>query len=245
MSPQALAAYWTGPALAANLLVAFNLLGGLLLGMVVGYERSYHGRAAGMRTYGLVSMASTALTVFAGYAASWYGGAGVHAATDPTRVVQGVVTGIGFLGAGVIMKDGPNISGLTTAASIWAASAMGVLVGVGFYGAAITLAVLCMASLSLMHRLESRLPGRSTLEFSLCFHPGEVPDFDELVEVARARGYEVLRDTLVISVEDTRPQWRFSAVTAERSRAVNSTRLAHEIAASTSVARFSIAPVRH
>jgi putative Mg2+ transporter-C (MgtC) family protein len=138
------------------LLVAFNLLGGLLLGMVVGYERSYHGRAADMRTYGLVSMASTALTVFACYAASWCGGAGVHVATDPTRVVQGVVTGIGFLGAGVI-KDGPNISGLTTAASIWAASAMGVLVGVGFYGAAIALAVLCVASLSLMHRLESRL----------------------------------------------------------------------------------------
>jgi putative Mg2+ transporter-C (MgtC) family protein len=245
MNAASLAAYWTGPALAANALVAINLLGGLLLGMLVGYERSYQGRAAGMRTYGLVSMASTALTVFAGYAPSWYGGIAPHVATDPTRVVQGIVTGIGFLGAGVIMKDGPNISGLTTAASIWTASAMGVLVGVGFYGAAIALALLCMASLSLMHRLESRLPGRSTLELSLCFHSGEVPDFDELVETALARGYEVLRESLVILVEDGRLHWRFSAVTAERSRAVNSVRLAHEIASSANVARFSIAPVRH
>src|ERR1700760_1322351 len=97
--------YWTGPALAANGFIALNLLGALLLGMLVGYERSYNGRAAGMRTYGLVCMASTALTVFVGHAPLWYGGNAGNAAADATRVVQGVVTGIGFLGAGVIMKD--------------------------------------------------------------------------------------------------------------------------------------------
>ena len=110
-----------------------------LLGLLVGYERSYHGRAAGMRTYGIVCMASAALTVFAGYPGFWWGGMEgmAHVPVDPTRVVQGIVTGVGFLGAGVIMKEGLNISGLTTAASIWASSAIGVLVGIGFYGAAI------------------------------------------------------------------------------------------------------------
>ena len=58
--------YWQGMPLQANLIIALNLLGSLLLGMLVGYERAYHGRAAGMRTYGLVCMASCALSVFVG-----------------------------------------------------------------------------------------------------------------------------------------------------------------------------------
>jgi putative Mg2+ transporter-C (MgtC) family protein len=161
--------YWSGAFLAANAFIGLNLVGALVLGMLVGYERSYNGRAAGMRLYGLVCMASTALTVFVGHASLWYGGTAGHVLADPTRVVQGVVTGIGFLGAGVIMKDGLSISGLTTAASIWAAAAIGVLFGVGFYAAALLLALLCMLSMSMLHRLEARLPGRSTLEVSLTF----------------------------------------------------------------------------
>ena len=138
LSFEAFAGYWSGPVAAANLLVVLNLFGALLLGLLVGYERSYHGRAAGMRTYGLVCMASAALTVIGGYPGEWYGGHMAMAAygIDPTRVIQGVVTGIGFLGAGVIMKEGFSISGLTTAASIWASAAIGVLVGIGFYAAA-------------------------------------------------------------------------------------------------------------
>ena len=139
LSPDALKIYWSADEVATNLLVFVNLLGALLLGFIVGYERSYHGRAAGMRTYGLVCMASAALVVIIGYPGYWYGGQGLQpAATDPTRVIQGIVTGIGFLGAGVIMREGFTISGLTTAASIWASSAIGILVGVGFYAAAIT-----------------------------------------------------------------------------------------------------------
>jgi len=151
--------YWSGEILAANAFIGLNLVGALLLGMLVGYERSYQGRAAGMRTYGLVCMASTALTVFVGFAPLWYGGSpGQAGAGDPTHVVQGVVAGAGFLCAGVIMKDGLSIRGLTTAASIWAVSAIGVLLGVGFYGGAVLLAVLCTLSMSSLQRLESRLP---------------------------------------------------------------------------------------
>src|SRR5476651_2386625 len=122
---ESLAAYWSSGEMATNGVILLNLLGALALGLLVGYERSYNGRAAGMRTYGLVCMASTALTAFVGQSALWYGGSAGHVLADPTRVVQGVVTGVGFLGAGVIMKDGLSISGLTTAASIWAASTIG------------------------------------------------------------------------------------------------------------------------
>lgn len=118
LSSQMLSDFWSPVALQINLVIFLNLFGALLLGCLVGYERAYHGRAAGMRTYGLVCMASAALTVIAGYSVGWYGGHGVPSAMggDPTRIIQGIVTGIGFLGAGVIMKEGLSISGLTTAA---------------------------------------------------------------------------------------------------------------------------------
>src|ERR1700722_20790748 len=105
---QGLAAYWSAPEVATNVIVFFNIFGALLLGLLVGYERSYRGRAAGMRTYGMVCMASCALTVLCGYPSLWYGGHFAVTATDPGRVIQGIVTGIGFLGAGVIMRDGMN-----------------------------------------------------------------------------------------------------------------------------------------
>src|SRR5882757_828863 len=100
-SAKALADYWSVPEVAANGVIVLNLLGALLLGLVVGYERSYHGRAAGMRTYGLVCMASAGLTVITGYPGLWFGAdEGAASAVPDARVIQGIVTGIGFLGAG-------------------------------------------------------------------------------------------------------------------------------------------------
>ena len=246
MSFETLGHYWRGDFLAANAFMGLNLVGALLLGMLVGYERSYQGRAAGMRTYGLVCMASTALTVFVGFAPLWYGGSPLQIASgDPTRVVQGVVTGVGFLCAGVIMRDGLSIRGLTTAASIWAVSAIGVLLGVGFYAAALLLALLSTLSMSLVHRLEARLPGRTTLDIALTFRQGFQPKFDDLTRIAEARGYRVLRDSLTITFADGQPLWRFGALAVERSRAVTPALLADELAADKGIAHFSIAPVRN
>ena len=173
-----LSGYWSQTEIATNGLILLNLLGALLLGLLVGYERSYHGRAAGMRTYGLVCMASAALTIVAGYPEFWYGGHGAtFAAVDPTRVIQGVVTGIGFLGAGVIMREGFNISGLTTAASIWTSAVIGILVGVGFYLSAIGLAFFSSMIMIYLNRIEAYLPSRHaiaiTLRFKSGFHPRE------------------------------------------------------------------------
>jgi putative Mg2+ transporter-C (MgtC) family protein len=162
LSTQQLAAYLSRPEVAANVVIFLNLLGALLLGLLVGYERSYRGRAAGMRTYGLVCMASAAFTVIAGYPEFWFGGqAATPQVADPTRVVQGIVTGVGFLGAGVVVKEGFSFSALNTAASIWAAAAIGVMVGIGFYAAAILLAALSALCMSVLSRLEQRLPSRS------------------------------------------------------------------------------------
>lgn len=239
--------YWSGSVLAANLFIGANLVGAVLLGMLVGYERSYQGRAAGMRTYGLVCMASTAATVIVGFPGLWYGASVPVPAggPDPTRVIQGVLTGIGFLCAGVIMKDGPNIRGLTTAASIWTVAAMGVLLGVGFYAAALLLAVLCTAVMVFVNGIESRLPGRSVLEITVSFASGHRPDFDEIVAGAQARGYRLQRDTLSIKFADSRPVWKFVAVAVERSRAMSPAELAEGLSTLEGIASFGIVPVRN
>jgi putative Mg2+ transporter-C (MgtC) family protein len=237
--------YWTPEALVANATMGVHLLGALILGILVGYERTYKGRAAGMRVYGLVCMASAALTVFVGYARLWYGGSTAGIGVDPTRVVQGIVSGIGFLCAGVIMKDGFTISGLTTAASIWAVAAIGVLLGVGFYGAAVLLAVFCMLSMSLLRDVEAKLPGRTTLDVSLTFRVGSAPRFERLGAAAEARGYRLLRESLTITFADQLSVWRFGAVALDRYRAASPVLLAQELSSWKDVAGFAIAPLRH
>ncbi len=237
--------YWTPELFAANVSIGAHLLGALVLGVLVGYERTYKGRAAGMRVYGLVCMASAALTVFSGYAHLWYGGSATGVGVDPTRLVQGIVSGVGFLCGGVIMKDGFTISGLTTAASIWAVAAIGVLLGVGFYGAAVLLAVFCMLAMSLLRNLEAKLPGRATLDVSLTFRTGTALDLEQLVAAAQAHGYQLLRESLTISSADQLSVWRFGAVALERTRATSPALLAHELSSLEGVAGFAIAPSRH
>jgi putative Mg2+ transporter-C (MgtC) family protein len=237
--------YWTPEALVANASMGVHLLGALILGMLVGYERTYKGRAAGMRVYGLVCMASAALTVFVGYSRLWYGGSTTEISVDPTRVVQGIVSGIGFLCAGVIMKDGFTISGLTTAASIWAVAAIGVLLGVGFYGAAVLLAVFCMLSMSLLRDVEAKLPGRTTLDVSLTFRSGSAPSFERLGAAAEARGYRLLRESLTINFADHVSVWRFGAVALDRYRAASPALLAQDLSSWEDVAGFAISPLRH
>src|SRR6185369_16344960 len=231
--------------LAANAFIGLNLVGAMLLGMAVGYERSYNGRAAGMRTYGLVCMASTALTIFVGFAPLWYGGASHDTIPDATRIVGGVVTGIGFLCAGVISKEGLNITGLTTAASIWAASAVGVLLGVGFYASALLLAALCMLSMTLVHQIDTALPGRSSFDVTLTFERDSAPRLEELTGTAGAHGYRIEPATLSFSFTDNHPVWRFCVVALDRSRATSPARLAHELARSDDVTCFSIVPMRN
>jgi putative Mg2+ transporter-C (MgtC) family protein len=214
ISMDSLLAYWSRPELATNALLLLNIFGALLLGLLVGYERSYHGRAAGMRTYGLVCMASCALTLIGGYPGFWFGSAGnpFTSGVDPTRIVQGIVTGIGFLGAGVIMREGFNISGLTTAASIWASSVIGILVGFGFYMAAMGLAFFSAMVMICLSRVEAFLPSRHAVAIMMRFKKDYMPQEQALREIALARGYEIAGGSLTISSNGGMQEWRFVAL---------------------------------
>lgn len=247
-SAELLASYWSAGEVETNLIIFMNLLGALALGLLVGYERSYHGRAAGMRTYGLVCTASCALVVISGYPHFWYGGhwsmAGA-APPDPTRVIQGVVTGIGFLGAGVIMKEGFSISGLTTAASIWASSAIGIMVGVGFYGAAILLAILSAACMTLVSRLEGWLPSRSAVAITMGFRPGFMPVGEVLNRASLERGYEIAWGSLRIEEQNGRPEWHFVAVALGKGKGAPLPELARELSRFEGVEHFSLSHARN
>jgi putative Mg2+ transporter-C (MgtC) family protein len=225
-----LSGYWSQTEIATNGLILLNLLGALLLGLAVGYERSYHGRAAGMRTYGLVCMASAALTIVAGYPEFWYGGhGGTIGAVDPTRVIQGVVTGIGFLGAGVIMREGFNISGLTTAASIWTSAVIGILVGVGFYLSAIGLAFFSAMIMIYLNRIEALLPSRHAIAITLRFKPGYHPREETLRRLAIERGYKIAGGTLTIGSKDGYQEWRFVALALSKHSGVPLSTMAQEL----------------
>lgn len=110
--------------LAALPLVAMKLAVAVFLGSAIGFERQWHQKMAGLRTNALVALGSCGFVAFSGLI-----GEG-----DPTRVAGQVVTGIGFLGAGVILREGINVHGLNTAATLWCSSMVGTLVGGGLFG---------------------------------------------------------------------------------------------------------------
>jgi len=214
------ASTWAAPVVQDNVIVSFNVIGALLLGIVVGYERTWNGRAAGMRTYGFVCMASAALVVVTGHPQSWFGGHPIPGVGgDPTRVIQGIVTGIGFLGAGVIMKDGFSITGLTTAASIWTVSAIGVLVGMGFYAAALVLTLLATIGMMMLRRIELLLPAHGELAVQLRFAIGAAPLAVEIRRLVGEHGYDLVDSTLAVIVEPDWVEWHFLAITRDQSAA--------------------------
>lgn len=190
---ETLRAYWSAPEIVANGIIFLHLLGALAVGIVLGYERSYHGRAAGMRTYVLVCLTSTALTVVNAYPGLWYGGLVVAPTTgDPTRVIQGILAGMGFLGAGVIIRDGMTIRGLSTAASLWMTAGIGVLIGVGFYAAAIAATTIAITVMSGFRWVERVLPHQTSVHLSLTYPRHHIADRQEIIDLIQKHGYQAL-----------------------------------------------------
>ncbi len=161
MSAPLTQAYWD---------IAARLVAALLVGALVGMERSYHGRPAGFRTHALVCVSTALLMLVTVYQDLWFHAPAVGRVTlDPTRMSQGIMTGIGFLGAGAIIKAGTSIRGLTTAASIWITAAIGILVGIGFYLPAALATVITLGVLSLFRWIEAKVPSMFHAEFVVRF----------------------------------------------------------------------------
>ena len=148
--------------------LSVRLIVAAALGLAVGFEREIHGHPAGLRTHMLVASGSALFTVLSAYGFSGVSGSVPNSAPiDPTRIAAQIVSGIGFLGAGAILKDGIVIRGLPTAASLWATSAVGMAAGAGEYIIAGVATATILVSLWPINALAERLHGTAVPEVQL------------------------------------------------------------------------------
>ncbi|HYF57582.1 MAG TPA: MgtC/SapB family protein [Burkholderiaceae bacterium] len=156
--------------------VAGQLAAATVAGGLIGLERTYNGRAAGFRTFSLVAIGSCLPMLAASHPGMWPDGALDPAfPIDPTRVMQGIVTGVGFLGAGVIFRDGFSVRGLTTAACVWVVSSIGMLFGIGLHPLAAAATLATLGVLALFRRIEALMPGLVYAYVTVRFRRNEAP----------------------------------------------------------------------
>jgi putative Mg2+ transporter-C (MgtC) family protein len=220
--------------------VIFRIAVALVIGGVIGFERSFHGRPAGFRTHSLVCIASALLMLVTVYQSEWMTVVPPDAIrTDPTRMAQGIMTGIGFLGAGVIFKEGLTVRGLTTAASIWVTAAIGILVGIGFYLPAIAGSVATILILSVFRAVEQRLPSEYYAHHTLKFVREQVIPEEELRTLIGNHGFTIAN--LSHRLADDGKVFEYRMVIRSRDRR-NAERLAQHLRTLKEVKEFRIAP---
>jgi putative Mg2+ transporter-C (MgtC) family protein len=141
--------------------ITLRLVVALAVGGLIGLERSYHARPAGFRTHALVCLSTSLLMLVTVYERIWFTSISETRTTlDPTRMAQGIMTGIGFLGAGAIMRTDTGIQGLTTAATVWVNAAVGVAAGGGKYHLAFIATGITLAALLVLQPIERTIARR-------------------------------------------------------------------------------------
>jgi putative Mg2+ transporter-C (MgtC) family protein len=183
-------------------IIALNLATALAAGAVIGLERTIHGHPAGFRTHALVCLACSLLMVMTSYQSHWLHGATVGSiGADSSRMAQGIMTGVGFLGAGVIFKEGMTIRGLTTAASIWTTAAIGILLGLGFYFPALLGTGLMLGVLTLFNSLERTLPRESYAQYHVSFDRNDIMPEHQVRRMVADHGFEIANMSYRITSE--------------------------------------------
>ena len=199
------------------LVIVARIAAAVLVGGLIGFERTFHGRPAGFRTHALVCVASSMLMLVTVYQHEWMVAGPLEAIrTDPTRMAQGIMTGIGFLGAGVIFKEGLTVRGLTTAASIWLTAAIGILVGIGFYWAATVGTAAAIIILSAFRFIEMRLPSEFYAHHVLKFARDAVMEEDELRALIGSHGFSIAN--LSYRLDENEKSFEYRMVIRSRDR---------------------------
>ena len=220
--------------------ITLHLVIALAAGGIIGLERSYHGRPAGFRTHALVCLASSALMILTVYHGRWFEAASLErVAIDPTRMAQGIMTGIGFLGAGVIIREGLTVRGLTTAASIWITAAIGILIGVGFYFPAGIAAALTLIVLSVFRWIERKMPIEFYANLTVAFVRNATLPEEELRGMVERQGFAVANMNYGVTGEGKTFEYQMVIHSPERG---NTRQLSEALNAMPSVTAFRIAP---
>ncbi len=222
--------------------ITIHLGSAWLAGALIGLERSYHGRPAGFRTHALVCLASALLMLITEYHQDWLprstDGSITNTILDPQRMAQGIMTGIGFLGAGVIFKEGLSVRGLTTAASIWITAALGILYGVGFFFPAILGTAAVLGTLALFLWIENHMPSQSYAQLILRFKKQQTPTEEQVRKMIRS--YDFSLANMSYRMEDpSHFEYRMSIRTLEP---VKFARLAEALRKRKDILEFRISP---
>jgi putative Mg2+ transporter-C (MgtC) family protein len=167
-----------------------RLLVAAVLGSLIGIEREMHGRSAGFRTQLLVALGSALAMVVSLHFARQFANVKPEfwsLRIDPARMAYGVMGGIGFLGAGVIMRQETGVRGLTTAASLWCTAAVGLACGFGMYAVAVFAALLVVFTLMVLNRLDDRIPSRASRIVVVMLPAGDTDSVERLRKVLQNR----------------------------------------------------------
>lgn len=165
--------------------LTIRMLLAMVLGGIIGFEREHRDRAAGLRTHILVCIGSALIMLLSMYGFTDF----VNESSvrmDPARLAAQVITGIGFLGAGVILFNGFSITGLTTAASLWVVAAIGLAIGAGFYYAAILSTLIVLFSLSILNKVEEishRMKRKYILNIKVLSNPDIVDKIESILKL--------------------------------------------------------------
>ncbi|HDS01740.1 MAG TPA: MgtC/SapB family protein [candidate division Zixibacteria bacterium] len=172
-------------ALVLDVDVVIKMALAVLLGALIGVEREYHGRPAGLRTHILVCLGSTLLIIGSRslpIAIEEDPGFIGNFVIDPARLAAGIITGIGFLGAGVVLKTKDFIRGVTTAACIWFAAAIGIVIGLGFYLIAVISTILALFVLLFLVKISSTIYPHTYKHIIIASRDTEMEKFAENCE---------------------------------------------------------------
>ena len=186
----------------------------MIAGGLIGAERTYNGHQAGFRTHALVALASCVLMLAAMHQNSWAFQAlpGQTIVIDPTRMAHGILTGIGFLCAGVIFRKGFSVHGLTTAGSLWITSAIGILFGAGLYGVGVVGTAVTALILIGLRLVSRRLPALQVVDVEVAWRrdtAGAEQGVEALLAGGAGRG--ALSQAFELTDEVVRRTWRLKA----------------------------------
>ena len=221
--------------------ITVRLLLSLMMGGAIGLERAFTGRPAGLRTHTLVCMSSCILMLFTVF--QWDLLKSVPLETvriDPTRMAQGIMTGIGFLGAGAIMKEKFSVRGLTTAASIWTTASIGIIAGLGFYFLTFMATFLTLIVLSLLGWFEQKLPCIRYGMLVLKFKSDQTMSKDEIYRIIEDSNVKGTHRSYHLNNDDQSFQFEFTIRTHNSN---NFYKLSKTLSSIDKIHEFSVIPI--
>ena len=221
--------------------IIIRLVAAAVLGSLIGFERSYHGRPAGLRTHALVCTASSLLMLFTVFQLELLESMPTETIRiDPTRMGQGIMTGIGFLGAGVVLKERLTIRGLTTATSIWMVAAIGIIVGMGFFSAAALATIMTLLILTVFGSFERKFPTYTFSRLVVRCEREKIIARDDLIETVKKNDFKASVPSYHLENSGKTIKYAFSVHTKNPE---NLHKLANDLLENTSISEFSITPI--